>query len=386
MQRFSQATEDDLKTLLFATPILILLFPEISIAQEAEAPLKVLPPEMADEIYNKLARAIDEQMHQHRTMFEWGIWIFGILLSVSLGGAIWAGYGRIDEIKRELRERVELSTNEGVLQPIISKSIKTELDERVMREINETMERMKALEKKLQRAERFFNFKLLVRDIDKSVTYTKEQLNETMGYVREFKDDILSESREEALSVLRTLTNKLYRSNRISELKTIEEMFPDLVKSDLTIRNRMIESYTLRVFEPFSTEEDIARLREHLRAAWEAGYGETALAEEIVLAYKLSPDPSPARHADIAKLYRMADSFTSRELQNFLNSLSVNADTELLSGNPQPRHFAIAEVGLLAIEENRDTVVKLLEKLLRELPESIKEKPIAALDKLLNEH
>lgn len=383
MRRFSQATEGILRPLLLATTFFILLFPELSIAQESEAPLKVLPPEMADEIYNKLARTIDEQMHQHRTMFEWAVWIFGILLAVTLGGAVFAGYGRIDEIKNELLERVNERTSREALVAQIRTTVDAEISQRLL-EVDRTIERMRGAEDKFTRETKFFSFKQLVRDIDKSESYTKDQLDEAMRYVRQFNDEILEDSVEEANSVLRTLTNKLFRSNRIAELRSIEEMFPELVKSDVVLRNRMIETYTLRVFEHFATPEDVDRFHVYLRSAWEAGYGESALAEELLLLYK-EMEASSERRAEADRLYELAEDFNSAELGNFLNSLAANTSADLLSSNPRARHRAIEIVGKEVVLDNKKIVSKLLEKLLAESPDSLRAGPISHLATLLAE-
>lgn len=278
-------------------------------------------------VFNRILREMQELHLIRQRQLEWQVWAFGTVITLVAGVGVLLGYSRVRDIGSSIEEK---------LSRLATTAAKEEF-RAIQDQIREAHREIKEAEVEQKLSTRFFDFKLLARDIAQSSSFTRQNEDQALRYVEEFRDRIRQGELPEALPVLHELTTSLFSAGRWEQLQKLEEWFQEIVYSDHHLRNIMIQAYIYRAFHHDPSSEDIERARAVFRAAWDARYGETALSGELLLLAATAPD-EPAFRAELERFLRRADDFNEREMVHFLNSMGRYLKAELIAQKPMAVH------------------------------------------------
>ena len=153
----------------------------------------------------------------------------------------------------------------------------------------------------------------------------------------------------------------------------------------------MIQVSMYQVFRHDAHPDAMVNAKDYLSAAWDGGYGETALPDEMLYLYKEEQDLD-VRQPKGAELLRLANDFTDKEKLQFLNATGAHMNAQDLAGTPKAIHFAIEKVGKQVFEDHWRGLLTLVRDNFPELLESHAGQPgglgtlLAALRAKLEEH
>lgn len=260
------------------------------------------------------------------------------LMSMALVGiatlAAYLGFGKLDEMKGQIKAEVE---------PLV--------EDMAARLLPERLKPMQDSIGRLERQGRFQSLHSLVKNIAQSDSFSKAQRDQAMAGVREFSTQITGgEFGEDGKAVVQGLVESLFQASNWAQLRELEKLFPEMMSADTHLRNILLQAYQNLVFSPAAAPNDLERGRFYALAAWNNGFGETALASELLYLYRETSDAN-MRRAESTRLLGYADTFDESKMGVFLNAFGSLLDPRLLAKQPEPGHHAIAEVATAILDD-----------------------------------
>jgi hypothetical protein len=116
------------------------------------------------------------------------------------------------------------------------------------------------------------------------------------------------------------------------------------------------------VFDHNSSEDDLRRAKNYTRAAWDTGYGETALPMELLFSYRNVSDPSK-RTAAGKKLLKLTRGFDDNEVGSFVNAFGYLMNANLYVKIPEAHHIEISDYAMQIFYDNKDVFQELVGKM-----------------------